>query len=50
MLPLARSDPALKQQIESTARSMAETVRTRQQHCSGLHAFLNHYDLSSHEA
>ena len=49
LLPLARSDPALQQKIESTARSLAETVRARQQHCSGLHAFLNHYDLSSHE-
>jgi RHH-type proline utilization regulon transcriptional repressor/proline dehydrogenase/delta 1-pyrroline-5-carboxylate dehydrogenase len=49
LLPLARSDPALKQKIESTARSLAETVRARQQHCSGLHAFLNHYDLSSRE-
>ena len=49
LLPLARSDPALKQKIESTARSLAETVRARQQHSSGLHAFLNHYDLSSHE-
>ena len=49
LLPLARSEPALKQKIENTARSLAETVRARQQHCSGLHAFLNHYDLSSHE-
>ncbi len=49
LLPLARSEPALKQKIESTARSLAETVRERQQHSSGLHAFLNHYDLSSHE-
>ena len=49
LLPLARSEPALKQKIEGTARSLAENVRARQQHCSGLHAFLNHYDLSSHE-
>ena len=49
LLPLARSEPALKQKIESTARSLAQTVRARQQHSSGLHAFLNHYDLSSHE-
>ena len=49
LLPLACSEPALKQKIENTARSLAETVRARQQHCSGLHAFLNHYDLSSHE-
>ena len=49
LLPLARSEPALKQKIESTARTLAESVRGRQQHCSGLHAFLNHYDLSSRE-
>ena len=49
LLPFACSDPALKQKIESTARTLAETVRARQQHCSGLHAFLNHYDLSSRE-
>ncbi len=49
LLPLARPQPALKPKIEDTARSLAESVRTRQQHASGLRAFLNHYDLSSHE-
>ena len=49
LLPLARSQPALKKKIEHTAESLAQTVRERQQHSSGLHAFLNHYDLSSHE-
>ena len=49
LLPLARSQPALKRKIEDTARSLAESVRARQQNASGLHAFLNHYDLSSHE-
>ena len=49
LLPLARPQPALKRKIEDTARSLAESVRARQQNSSGLHAFLNHYDLSSHE-
>ena len=49
LLPLARSQPALKQKIEDTAKSLAHRVRVRQQNSSGLHAFLNHYDLSSHE-
>ena len=49
LLPLARPQPALKPKIEDTARSLAEAVRARQREASGLHAFLNHYDLSSHE-
>ena len=49
LLPLARPQPALKGKIEDTARSLAENVRARQHNSSGLHAFLNHYDLSSHE-
>ena len=49
LLPLARAEPALKRKIEDTARSLAESVRARQQNSSGLHAFLSHYDLSSHE-
>ena len=49
LLPLARSQPALKRKIEDTAKSLAESVRVRQRNSSGLHAFLNHYDLSSHE-
>ena len=49
LLPLARPQPALKRKIEDTARSLAENVRARQHNSSGLHAFLNHYDLSSHE-
>ena len=49
LLPLARPQPALKRKIEDTAKSLAESVRARQQNSSGLHAFLNHYDLSSHE-
>ena len=49
LLPLARSQPALKRKIEDTAKSLAESVRARQRNSSGLHAFLNHYDLSSHE-
>ena len=49
LLPLARPQPALKRKIEDTARSLAESVRARQRNSSGLHAFLNHYDLSSHE-
>ena len=49
LLPLVRTKRALKLKIENTARSLAETVRERQQRSSGLHAFLNHYDLSSHE-
>ena len=49
LLPLARPEPGLKRKIESTARLLAQTVRTRQQQATGLHAFLNHYDLSSHE-
>ena len=49
LLPLARPQPALKEKIEDTARSLAENVRARQHNSSGLHAFLNHYDLSSHE-
>ena len=49
LLPLARPQPALKRKIEGTARSLAQTVRARQRQSSGLHAFLNHYDLSSHE-
>lgn len=49
LLPLARTQPALKEKIEDTARSLAESVRARQRNSSGLHAFLNHYDLSSHE-
>lgn len=49
LLPLARVEPALKRKIEDTAKSLAQSVRARQQDSSGLHAFLNHYDLSSHE-
>ena len=49
LLPLARPQTALQRKIEDTARSLAEGVRVRQQNASGLHAFLNHYDLSSHE-
>ena len=49
LLPLARTKRALKLKIENTARSLVGTVRERQQRSSGLHAFLNHYDLSSHE-
>ena len=49
LLPLARTKRALKLKIENTATSLVETVRERQQRSSGLHAFLNHYDLSSHE-
>ena len=49
LLPLAAPEQALKRRIESTARSLAETVRARQRQSSGLHAFLNHYDLSSRE-
>ena len=49
LLPLARPQPALKEKIEETARSLAESVRARLRNSSGLHAFLNHYDLSSHE-
>ena len=49
LLPLARPQPGLKEKIEDTARSLAESVRARQHNSSGLHAFLNHYDLSSHE-
>ena len=49
LLPLAVPEQALKRRIECTARSLAETVRARQRQSSGLHAFLNHYDLSSRE-
>ena len=49
LLPLAQAEPELKRKIEATAKSLAETVRNRQRNSSGLHAFLNHYDLSSHE-
>ena len=49
LLPMARPQPALKRKIEDTARSLAENVRARQHNSSGLHAFLNHYDLSSQE-
>ena len=49
LLPMARSEPALKRKIESTAITLAQSVRERQQRSTGLHAFLNHYDLSSHE-
>ena len=49
LLPLVRPQPALKEKIEETARSLAESVRARLRNSSGLHAFLNHYDLSSHE-
>ena len=49
LLPLARPEPGLKAKIEGTARALAQTVRERQQQSTGLHAFLNHYDLSSHE-
>ena len=49
LLPLARPQTALQRKIGDTARSLAEGVRVRQQNASGLHAFLNHYDLSSHE-
>ena len=49
LLPLAAPEQALKRRVECTARSLAETVRARQRQSSGLHAFLNHYDLSSRE-
>ncbi len=49
LLPLARPEPVLQGKIESTARSLVQTVRRRQRQSTGLHAFLNHYDLSSHE-
>ena len=49
LLPLARPQPELKLKIEDTARYLAENVRARLRNSSGLHAFLNHYDLSSHE-
>ena len=49
LLPLARPQPALKRKIGDTAKSLTENVRARLRKSSGLHTFLNHYDLSSHE-
>ncbi|MCY4155415.1 MAG: bifunctional proline dehydrogenase/L-glutamate gamma-semialdehyde dehydrogenase PutA [Gammaproteobacteria bacterium] len=49
LLPLAQAQPELAQQIAETARTLAQVVRAQQGQASGLHAFLNHYDLSSHE-
>lgn len=49
LLEHARSSSELCESIHHTAATLVEAVREQQKQSSGLHAFLNHYDLSSHE-
>lgn len=49
LLERARTSPSLSGTVHNTAANLVENVRDRQKQSSGLHAFLNHYDLSSRE-
>ena len=49
LLEYARSSGELSKNIHNCAATLVETVREQQKQSTGLHAFLNHYDLSSHE-
>ncbi len=49
LIALARAKPILSTAIDETALKLVEGVRSQRQKTSGLHAFLNHYDLSSQE-
>ena len=49
LLARARPETGLVQPIRDTAADLVQVVRAEQRESSGLHAFLNHYDLSSQE-
>ncbi len=49
LLERARSPMAYSHHIHDTARKLVKAMRTRQRKAAGLHAFLQHYDLSSQE-
>ena len=49
LIALARAKSTLSTAIDETALKLVEGVRSQRQKTSGLHAFLNHYDLSSQE-
>lgn len=49
LLVRARSSDKQAKETHKTAAELIDAVRDRQKKVSGLQAFLNHYDLSSHE-
>jgi RHH-type proline utilization regulon transcriptional repressor/proline dehydrogenase/delta 1-pyrroline-5-carboxylate dehydrogenase len=49
LLARARSSEARSKEIHDTASMLINVARLKQKDASGLQAFLNHYDLSSHE-
>lgn len=49
VLARARTPPDLRGRIQSTAEDLVLAVRQRQEQSTGLHALLQHYDLSSQE-
>jgi RHH-type proline utilization regulon transcriptional repressor/proline dehydrogenase/delta 1-pyrroline-5-carboxylate dehydrogenase len=49
LLARARSPEDLAREIHQTSAKLTNAIRNKQKQASGLHAFLNHYDLSSRE-
>jgi RHH-type transcriptional regulator, proline utilization regulon repressor / proline dehydrogenase / delta 1-pyrroline-5-carboxylate dehydrogenase len=49
LLPYARASSQHSNNIEVMATSLIKTIQIQENSASGLQAFLNHYDLSSHE-
>mgnify|MGYP002641299063 CR=1 FL=1 len=49
LLPMARSDPQTDKLVSSMTRELVEELREAHRQADGLHAFLQHYDLSSNE-
>lgn len=49
LLPDARTEPALTARVAKEAERLVRGAREREAESSGLHAFLQHYDLSSSE-
>jgi len=49
LLVRARTSMSHGHHIHNSARKLVRAMRTRQRKASGLHAFLQHYDLSSQE-
>ncbi|MBI1731247.1 MAG: bifunctional proline dehydrogenase/L-glutamate gamma-semialdehyde dehydrogenase PutA [Gammaproteobacteria bacterium] len=49
LLVRARTSVTLGHQVHNTARNLVKAMRARQRRAMGLHAFLQHYDLSSQE-
>jgi RHH-type transcriptional regulator, proline utilization regulon repressor / proline dehydrogenase / delta 1-pyrroline-5-carboxylate dehydrogenase len=49
LLDMAQTTAELQDDIHNMASDLVNAVRERQAQAGGLHAFLHHYDLSSHE-